>query len=231
MARINRTDITPRNNHHRRNNRPRGSNRPPVTRPWTADEEALFLGFEVSHIPGTRWPIEAMDFFSRKHEMDCRRWTLESLDPKILEEREKVEKETRLKKVWDPCRISGSREDRAQVRYPYTAEEEALYSEFKAFYVPGTRWPIQDMNQATRTRRLDCRKWTQRSLSLKFLEERERNSEETEVSIAQDIPEEEESANEEGGPYGGEDSGNGGGSERGWISEEDESSRKRSSSI
>src|SRR5271170_500636 len=61
--------------------------RPPVTIPWTASEEALFLSFGKTHVPGTPWPIEAMGFFYRKNDSDCRRWTQESLDPKILADR------------------------------------------------------------------------------------------------------------------------------------------------
>jgi hypothetical protein len=230
MPEIIRTNITPRNNQPRRKFRPRVYVRPVVALPWTADEEAIFLSFERTHIPGAPWPIKAMDFFSRKQDLDCRQWTQESLDPKILEEREKAQKETGVKKVWDPNYLSVSRKERAQVSSPLTADEKALYREFEAWHVPGTHWPINDMNQVALARGLDCRKWTPRALVLISREERERRAWEAEVNMAQELAAE-EPADEDCESSEGERSGNGGGSERGWISGEDESRVKRSHSI
>lgn len=147
---------------------------PPVTLPWTADEKAIFLSFEKTHVPGTPWPIEAMGFFSRKHDLDCRRWTQESLDPKILADRAKLEKDTGVKKVWDPNYFSVTRKERDQLSSPLTADKEALYRQFEAWHVPGTHWPISDMNKAGWTRGLDCRKWAPRALVLIYRGEPEK---------------------------------------------------------
>ena len=231
MPDIIRTDITPRNNGSRKFKPPRGIDRPIVKLPWTADEEALFHSFELTHVPGTPWPIEVMEFFSRKNELDCRRWTQEALDPKILEERAKAEEDTGRKTAWDPTRISGTRKDRYQVRPPLTADEEAIYNEFASWHVYGTLWPINEMNQITWARGLDCRQWTPRSLQIISREERERKAKETEVNMARELAVEENPADEDGERSEGEESGNGGGSERGWIYAEDESRRKRSHSI
>jgi hypothetical protein len=207
MSEIIRPDKTPGNNQSRGKYRPQAYIRPPVTLPWTADEENIFLSFELAHVPGTPWPIEAMDFFSQKHDLNCRRWTQESLDAKILEERDRLEKETGSKKLWDPNYLSRSRKERVQVSSPLTADEEALYREFAAWHVAGTRWPISDMNNATWARGLDCRKWTPRALVLIWREEQERKESEAGGNAAL-VAGEEGRAGDDGEVSEGEESGN-----------------------
>jgi hypothetical protein len=49
----------------------------------------------------------------------------------------------------------------------WTPDEEELYREFAASHVTGTPWPIQKMNLAAITRRLNCRPFTQQFLKHK----------------------------------------------------------------
>jgi hypothetical protein len=51
----------------------------------------------------------------------------------------------------------------------WTPDEELVYSEFAESHADGAPWPIQQMDLATATRKLNCRSFTQHVLELKAL--------------------------------------------------------------